>query len=162
MDASYTSRDIAIILSSWTPPEPNSDVTILSTSPSLCIGVLPGSKFQGMNAMNPPVSSCSLAISKKWSAMSDVVSACPYIMVADDDSPSECASLIMRSQSELEIFLGLMTSLTSSFSISAPAPGTDCSPASLSRESTSAVDDRSTRATMSISDGESACTPTPG
>ena len=97
-----------------------------------------------------------------WSTISWYDSTCPYIMVADAGSPRLWASSIMCSQSLLDIFLGLIISLTLSTSISAPAPGTDWSPASFSLDSTSRVDVFSTLDIMSISEAERPCTPTWG
>ncbi len=58
--------------------------------------------------------------------------------------------------SSLLIFFGLMISFTESTRISAPAPGIVCSPASFNRDKISRVDDFSTLAIMSTSEGDSA------
>ena len=55
-----------------------------------------------------------------------------------------------------------MISLTESVRISAPAPGTDCKPASFNLDKISFVDDFSTVAIMSISEVDNPCTPTFG
>ena len=48
---------------------------------------------------------------------------------------------MIRNHSSLVIFFGLISSLTESIKISAPAPGIDCRPDSFSLERTSFVDD---------------------
>ena len=156
INPSNTNLEIAIIFKSWTPPVP------YSTKPSSCIKVLIGSKFQGMKAMKPFVFSWSFTILKKWSTISCLFSTWPYIIVAEAGRPSECASSIILIQSALEIFLGLMISLTESTKISAPAPGMDCKPASFSLDKISFVDDFSTFAIISISDVDNPWTPTCG
>ena len=60
------------------------------------------------------------------------------------------------------IFFGLIISLTESVKISAPAPGTDCKPASFSLDKISFVLVFSTFAIISISEVDNPCTPTSG
>ena len=115
-----------------------------------------------MKAIKPLVFSCNFTIFEKCSTISLLFSTLPYIIVAEPGIPRECASSIILIQSALEIFLGLIISLTESVKISAPAPGIDCKPASFNLDRISFVDDFSTRAIMSISDVDNPCTPTVG
>ncbi len=79
----------------------------------------------------------------------------PNIIVAVVGMPSSCASRITPSHSSGFTLRAEMRLRTRSTRISAPAPGSDFMPASLSRASTSRVEMPSTFARPTISETES-------
>ena len=74
--------------------------------------------------------------------------------VADVVRPISCASRMTLIQLSAEPFLGEISILTESTSISAPPPGRPCIPAFFRLNSTSEVDKSHTSAIPSISIGE--------
>ena len=90
-------------------------------------------------------------------ARSAAVSTCPNIIVAELRSPASWIFLCTSSQSSVVVFLGAMILRTRSTRISAPAPGTLPSPASLRSRMTSATGRLSSLERCSISGAERAC-----
>ena len=92
-------------------------------------------------AINPRVFCCNFTILKKMFNNIVVIFNMTIHHCCRCSKPIVCASSIILIQSSLEIFFGLITSLTESTRISAPAPGIDCNPASLSLDRISLVED---------------------
>ena len=95
------------------------------------MSVLSGWKVQQMNAVKPPVSSCSWRSRSKCSIRSANVSTWPNIMVAVLRPPSSCQARMTLSQSSVSTLPRVISLRTRSTRISAPPPGMLPSPAAL-------------------------------
>ena len=100
-------------------------------------------KIHGMKARKPGFPSgqraCRSRIASRWSTRWRGCSTWPYIIVADVASPSVWASCITASHDATEGLAGEIARRTSGSRISAPAPGSESSPAAMSRRSVSSV-----------------------
>ena len=90
-------------------------------------------KPSGTNSVKPPVSFCRLRSRSMWPATCSGFSMWPYMMVALERRPTECAALTISTQRAVISFFGESTSRTLSSRISAAVPGIVPSPASLSQ-----------------------------
>ena len=118
-------------------------------------------KIHGMKATNPyrpgGHSACRLRILIRCSTRWRGVSTCPYIIVAEVGSPSRWAVRMTDSQRSASGFPGDMARRTPLSRISAPAPGSESRPASISRRSVVSSSSELMRAIWATSGAPRAC-----
>ena len=118
-------------------------------------------KIHGMNAMKPYFPSgqraCRSRIRSRWSTRWCGVSTWPYIIVAEVGRPRQCASCITSSHFSTDGLAGDMALRTTGSRISAPAPGSESSPAAIRRRRVSRVVRPLMRAMCATSGAPSAC-----